>query len=95
MVADPDQLKQRFCDALKWTGPVFCISALTGDGTQELIWQLQDWLDAERNRAHLAQDQADGTYIAEDPRFDDTRNDAQSSQPPNPDLDDPRFRNQD
>ncbi|TCT01476.1 GTPase ObgE [Paralcaligenes ureilyticus] len=95
MVADPEQLKQRFCDALEWAGPVFSISALTGDGTQELIWQLQDWLDAERNRAHLAQDQADGTYIAEDPRFDDTRNDSEPSPPPKQDLDDPRFRNQD
>jgi GTP-binding protein len=95
MVADPEQLKQRFCDALEWDGPVFSISALTGDGTQELIWQLQDWLDAERNRAHLAQDQADGTYIAEDPRFDDTRNDSEAGPPAKQDLDDPRFRNQD
>ncbi|TAL90003.1 MAG: GTPase ObgE [Candidimonas sp.] len=95
MVADPEHLKQRFCEALEWTGPVFSISALTGDGTQELIWQLQDWLDAERNRAHLAQDQADGTYIAEDPRFDDTRNDSESGPPVKHDPDDPRFRNQD
>ncbi|GAB2889912.1 GTPase ObgE [Paralcaligenes sp. KSB-10] len=91
MVADPDDAKRRFCEALDWTGPVFTISALTGDGTQELIWQLQDWLDAERARMHIAQDQADGTFVAEDPRFDASRGDAEPAPPPVPE--DPRFRN--
>ncbi len=74
MAPDPQALKQRFCESLGWTGPVFLISALTGDGTQELIWQLQDWLDAERARTQLEQDKAEGVYVADDPRFDDTRN---------------------
>jgi GTP-binding protein len=73
MAADIDHLKQRFCDALGWTGPVFAISALTGEGTRELIWRLQDWLDAERDKAQLAQDQAQEGYVAPDPRFDEAR----------------------
>ncbi|HWK61669.1 MAG TPA: GTPase ObgE [Eoetvoesiella sp.] len=73
MVADPEDVKQRLCKALEWKGPVFSISALNGEGTQELIWQLQDWLDAERQKAQIEQDKADGSYIAEDPRFDTTR----------------------
>ncbi|MCC2597075.1 GTPase ObgE [Pusillimonas sp. MFBS29] len=75
MVEDPDDVKERLCAALGWTGPVFAISALTGDGAQELTWRLQEWLDAEREKANTAQDKADGSYIAEDPRFDDTRSD--------------------
>ncbi len=73
MVADPEGTRQRLCKALEWDGPVFSISALNGEGTQELIWQLQDWLDAERQKAQVEQDKADGSYIAEDPRFDTTR----------------------
>ena len=76
MVPDPEDLKQRFCKALNWTGPVFGISALNGEGTQELIWQLQDWLDAENRKSHIEQDKADGNYVADDPRFDATRGDA-------------------
>ena len=76
MVADPDAARQRFVEQFSWQGPVFVISGLNGDGTQELIWALQDYLDAEQRKANLAQDQADGTYVAEDPRFDATRSDA-------------------
>lgn len=76
MVADPEDTKQRFLKLYDWTGPVFGISGLSGEGTQDLIYALQDYLDAEREKEQLAQDQADGTYVAEDPRFDDTRSDA-------------------
>ncbi len=75
MVQDPEDVKQRLCAALNWTGPVFGISALSGEGTQELVWRLQEWLDAEKAKANLAEDKADGSYVAEDPRFDDTRGD--------------------
>ncbi|HEY9573638.1 MAG TPA: GTPase ObgE [Pusillimonas sp.] len=75
MVPDPEQVKQQLCAALGWTGPVYSISALTGDGTQELCLHLQEWLDAEREKANIAQDKVDGTYVAEDPRFDETRSD--------------------
>jgi len=77
MVADPDDVRERFCKAMDWTGPVFSISALTGDGTQELVWQLQDWLDAEREKSNVAQDKADGTHVPDDPRFDPSRDDAE------------------
>ena len=73
MVPDPEDVKQRICTALNWTGPIFIISGLTGEGTQDLVWALQDWLDAERQRENTEADKADGSYIAEDPRFDDTR----------------------
>ncbi|ARP79675.1 GTPase ObgE [Bordetella genomosp. 8] len=74
---DAEALKARFCQEFDWTGPVYTVSALTGDGTQDLIWALQDYLDAENRKDQIAQDQADGTYVAEDPRFDDTRTDAE------------------
>jgi len=82
MVADPESARQRFVEQFDWKGPVYAISGLNGDGTQELIWALQDYLDAEQRKDHLAQDQADGTYVAEDPRFDVTRDNAAS--PPVP-----------
>ena len=72
-VPDPDSVKTRFCQAYDWTGPVYAISALNGEGTQQLIWDLQDAIDAYRHQDNLAQDIADGTHVAEDPRFDDTR----------------------
>lgn len=76
MLDDAQDVQQRLCASLGWTGPVFTISALTGEGTQELTWRLQEWLDAEREKTHVAQDKADGSYVAEDPRFDDTRSNA-------------------
>lgn len=76
MIDNPKEAQERICKALDWTGPVFTVSALNGDGTQQLIWRLQDWLDADKKKAHLEQDKADGSYVAEDPRFDETRSDA-------------------
>lgn len=73
MVADPVSMKKRFCEAFGWTGPVFGISGLNGEGTQELIWALQDYLDAEKQKDQIDQDKADGSYVHEDPRFDTTR----------------------
>ena len=55
---------------------MFGISGLSGEGTQDLIYALQDYLDAEREKEQLAQDQADGSYVAPDPRFDEKRSDA-------------------
>lgn len=74
MVSDPADFQKRLCEGLGFTGPVFGISALTGEGTQDLLWQLQTWLDKARETDQLAQDQADGSYVADDPRFDETRN---------------------
>ncbi|WP_026638966.1 GTPase ObgE [Bordetella petrii] len=76
MVPAPDDARKRFIELFEWQGPAFGISGLSGDGTQELVWALQDYLDEQQRKDHLAQDQADGTYVAEDPRFDETRSDA-------------------
>ena len=62
MVADTEAVKARICAELGWSGPVFGISALTGDGTHALTGALQAWLD-ERNRSAHARDG--------DPRFDE------------------------
>jgi GTP-binding protein len=87
MVDDPVGLEKRLCKALDWNGPVFRISALTGDGTRELTWQLQDWLDAEREKDLLAEARSREDYADPDPRFDQTRGTAapdedDSEQPP-------------
>ncbi|KAA0889247.1 GTPase ObgE [Pusillimonas sp. ANT_WB101] len=73
MVDDPEGTQQRLCEALQWEGPVFGISALTGEGTQNLTLKLQSWLDAEREKANIALDKAEGTHVSEDPRFDEDR----------------------
>ncbi|CAM5198730.1 GTPase Obg OS=Castellaniella defragrans OX=75697 GN=obg PE=3 SV=1 [Castellaniella defragrans] len=75
MVEDPAAVQARICAELNWTGPVFGISALTGDGTQALTGALQAWLDEQLRSAH-AHD--------EDPRFAD---DAGSEAPDTPSAD--------
>ncbi|CCJ47639.1 GTPase ObgE [Bordetella parapertussis] len=82
MVPDAQDAQQRFCAEFGWTGPVFAISGLNGEGTQDLIWALQDYLDAEKRKDQDAQDQADGTYVFEDPRFDASRGGAAPATPP-------------
>ena len=42
-----------FVGAYRWKGPVFAISAVNGEGCRELVYKLQDWLDA-----HPAPDRA-------------------------------------
>src|SRR5690606_506199 len=73
MVSDPEDVKQRLCAELDWQGPVFAISALSGDGTQGLIWQLQDWLDQQKAQELRQADIAAGLPVDDDPRFDPTR----------------------
>jgi GTP-binding protein len=34
-----------FVRALRWKGPVFEIAAINGDGTRELVYAVQEWLD--------------------------------------------------
>ena len=79
VVPDPETVRERFCAEFGWTGPVYAISALSGEGTQQLIWDLQDAIDAFRQLDNVAEDRAAGTYVAEDPRFDETREDADQS----------------
>jgi len=40
-----NQRRQRLLESLDWSGPVFAISALNGEGTQELVYALMDYLD--------------------------------------------------
>jgi len=35
-----------FVKAYRWKGPVFAISAINGEGTRQLVFAIQDWLDA-------------------------------------------------
>ena len=37
---------EAFVKAYRWKGPVFPVSAINGDGCRELVYKLQDWLDA-------------------------------------------------
>jgi len=67
MLDDPQDFQVRFCQALDWRGPVFAISALTGAGTRELVWKVQEWLDEQQGQ-HAAP-------TPHDPRFDTERND--------------------
>jgi len=90
MVADAEETKKRFVADYGWKGPVFAISGLTGDGTQDLIYALQDALDAAARAEHETQDRADGSYIAPDPRFDETRSDASRVEPSDPRFDETR-----
>lgn len=73
MVDNPEELKARLIEELQWEGPVFSISALTGAGTQELVFKIQEWLDQQRLAEQEAQDRAAGTYVHSDPRFDESR----------------------
>jgi len=73
MVQDPQAAQQAFIERSHWQGPVHSISALTGEGTQQLIWDLQDALDLARDNEQRDSELADGTYEFEDRRFDPNR----------------------
>lgn len=63
MLTDPVDAQARFCEAMQWQGPVFTISALTGEGTQNLVWKLQEWLDEQKRQ------ETGETSAIPDPRF--------------------------
>lgn len=44
---DQDEVCRDIVDRLEWSGPVFRISALSGEGTQELMYRLMDFLERE------------------------------------------------
>jgi len=73
MIADAEEATQQFVEQSQWQGPVYAISALNGDGTQQLIYDLQGMLDKSKADEQRAQDIADGTAEFEDPRFDPNR----------------------
>ena len=49
-----------FVKAFKWKGPVFAIAAVNGTGCRDLVWKLQDWLDAHPAAPQIAPGAADG-----------------------------------
>jgi GTP-binding protein len=50
--------------SLRWKGPVFRIAAISGDGTRELVFAVQDWLDAQRAVVEpVAADDADAPAV--------------------------------
>ena len=54
-LVEPGERAQRiaaFIDAYRWTGPVFPIAAINGDGCRELVYAIQDWL--EKHPAEMA-----------------------------------------
>lgn len=74
MIEDADEAREAFITQSQWQGPVYCISALNGDGTQQLIYDLQEMLDKTKAAEQREQDIADGTAEFDDPRFDPSRN---------------------
>lgn len=73
MVSDADKVKAAFIKKSKWKGPVYAISALTGEGTQQLLYDLQDALDFARDQDHERADKEAGDFEFNDPRFDPGR----------------------
>ena len=43
-----DERCQAIVDELEWTGPVFKISAINGDGTRELMFAIMNFLEQQR-----------------------------------------------
>ena len=48
-----------FVAAYRWKGPVFAISAVNGEGCRELVYKVQDWLDAHPAPAPVAPPSSD------------------------------------
>jgi GTP-binding protein len=64
----PEERKQKITDFLKglaWTGPVFEVSALNGEGCDKLCYAIQDYLDSLRYQRDELEERA------ADPRFND------------------------
>lgn len=73
MVENVEQFKQDLCRRIGWEGPIFTISALSGEGTEQLIYALQDYIDEVKATENYAADKAAGLIEHKDPRFDPSR----------------------
>ncbi|CCG18742.1 probable GTP-binding protein [Taylorella equigenitalis 14/56] len=69
MIENPEDVREKFVKAYGWDGPVYTISALTGEGTQNLVYALQDYIDAQKVTQHKEEDIETGVFEEEDPRF--------------------------
>ena len=61
--ADKSACVTEFIKQFDWQGPVYTISALTGDGCRELCFAIQEYLSSLRKTAEIAQE------LEKDPRF--------------------------
>ena len=73
MVDDPESLRKELIKRLDWKAPIYGISALTGQGTEDLVRDIQNWLDEQRRLQQEADEKAAGTFVEADPRFDEKR----------------------
>lgn len=67
LAEDVQAAQQHIVQALQPEGPVFVVSALTGKGLPELMFAVQDWLDAQRRAEHQEQDKPEGQDAPWDP----------------------------
>ncbi len=56
--AEREARTKAFRKALRWKGPAFAIAAVNGEGCRELVFRIQDWLDAHPAAAPGADDAA-------------------------------------
>lgn len=73
MVADADAFMQQLIVRLDWQGPVFGISALTGEGTKQLVQKVQSHLDQQQADTQQAEEEAAADFEPDDPRFKPNR----------------------
>lgn len=73
MIESADEFIQQLVVRLDWQGPVFGISALTGEGTQPLILQVQSHLDQQQTDIQQAEEEAAADFEPDDPRFKPNR----------------------
>lgn len=73
MVSDPDAFTAELKKRLQWEGPLFGISALTGQGCKQLVLTMQEWLDNQTKAELEAEEQAAANFEPDDPRFKPNR----------------------
>ena len=69
MLPDPHSFKEQLLERLNYKEPVFDISALTGQGTRELVLQIQSWLDQQQLAEQQREAEAQADFEPDDPRF--------------------------
>lgn len=80
MLEDPAAFKEQLCARLDWKGPVFDMSALTGQGTQNLVLKIQGWLDQQKAEEQRLEDEAHADFEPDDPRFKPNRQNIDQSE---------------
>lgn len=56
----PEEEREARCqsviDGLQWDGPVFRVSAISGDGTRQMVYKIMEFLEASRDEARRAEE---------------------------------------